>query len=176
MSVMNDHLLSATGSFGLESAHSMVLKAWREYQRCTNAGSNDDRRDAAINCAITLWHMNDWVWNGIAASARDKLELKALLGATGRRLEKDDLVKWAVSACPELNVCQSICNGSKHVVCLGITEARMTPDDDQKTSGGEKAVGRLEIVDAGGVRDGIEVLYKAFEFWHHHATNDNVLR
>ncbi|MFM0072603.1 hypothetical protein PQQ86_15715 [Paraburkholderia sediminicola] len=175
MSVMSNHLLSATGSFGLNTAHSMVKKAWREYQRCTNAASNDDRRDAAINCAITLWHMNDWVWNGIAAAARDKPELKDLLGVTGRRLTKDDLVKWAVSACPELNVCQSICNGSKHVVCAGITAARMTPDDVDKTSEVENAVGRLEIIDDEGVRDGIEVLYKAFEFWYHHATNDNVL-
>ncbi len=52
----------------------------------------------------------------------------------------------------------------------------MTPGSDQKTSEGEKTVGHLEIVDAGGVRDGIEVLYKAIEFWHRHATNDNVLR
>lgn len=176
MSVMNSHLLSATGSFGLESAHSMILKARREYQRCKNARSTDDRRDAAINCAITLWHMNDWVWNGIAASARDNLALKSLLGVTGRRLERDDLVRWAVSACPELNVCQSICNGSKHVVCVGITEARMTPDDDPKTSEEEKAIGRLEIVDDGGVRDGIKVLYRAIEFWHYHATeNTHVL-
>jgi hypothetical protein len=176
MSIMSNHLLSATGSFGLESAYSMVAKASREYQRCTKAQSNDDRRDAAINCAITLWHMNDWVWNGISATARDKPELKKLLGVTGRRLKQDDLVKWAVSACPELNVCQSICNGSKHVVCVGITEARMTSDKDQKTSEGEQALGRLQIVDDGGVRDGIEVLYKAFLFWHHHASNDNVLR
>ncbi|MBJ6749556.1 hypothetical protein [Geomonas anaerohicana] len=175
MSIMNNHLLSAVGSFGLGTAHSMVMKAWREYQRCVNAGSDDDHRDAAINCAITLWHLNDWVWNGIAVSARDKLEVKQLLGVTGRRLEKDDLVKWAVTSCPELKVCQSICNGTKHVVCLGITEARLTPADVQKPAEEGKVLGRLEIVDAGGVRDGIQVLYKGFEFWHHHATNDNVL-
>ncbi|MFM0616255.1 hypothetical protein PQR37_19510 [Paraburkholderia nemoris] len=52
----------------------------------------------------------------------------------------------------------------------------MTPDDDPKTSEEEKAIGRLEIVDDGGVRDGIKVLYRAIEFWHYHATeNTHVL-
>ena len=175
MAVMNNHLLSATGSFGLVSAQSMVSKAWREYQRCTRAGSDDDRRDAAINCAITLWHLNDWVWSGISASGREKPELRSLLGVTDRRLKQDDLVKWAVGACPELSICQSICNGSKHVVCEGIT-ARMAPANSAQASQDQHAVARLEIVDAAGVRDGIEVLCKAFEFWHHHATNENVLR
>ena len=54
MSIIYNHLLSALGSFGLGTAYSMVMKASREYQRCTNAGSDDDRRDSAINCAITL--------------------------------------------------------------------------------------------------------------------------
>lgn len=169
MGIMKNHLQSATGSFGLESAYSMVMKASREYQRCTGAGSNDDRRDAAINCAITLWHLNDWVWNGISKSSRGKPELTELLGVTGRRAEKDDLVKWATSSCPELNLCQSICNGSKHVVCVGIKGARMAP-------GGDGVLNVLEIVDDSGVRDGIQVLQTALEFWHHHATNDNVLR
>lgn len=70
--------------------------------------------------------------------------MKQLLGVTGRRLEKDDLVKWAVTSCPELKVCQSICNGSKHVVCLGITEARMTPADVQNSTEEGKVLERNE--------------------------------
>ncbi|HEL4296291.1 TPA: hypothetical protein UM674_000213 [Stenotrophomonas maltophilia] len=176
MSAMNDHLLSATGSFGLETACSMLKKASREYRRCTTSETEDDMRDAAINCAITLWHMNDWAWNGIANSSKDKPEIKSLLGVTGRRIAKDDLVKWAVASCPELNVCQSICNGSKHVVCTGITEARMIADESCESDDDAKVLSRLEIVDTEGVRDAKKVLFTALCFWNHHATNEGVLR
>jgi hypothetical protein len=170
MSIIESHLLSATGSFGFTSAYAMLQKASREYSRCRDAQSNDDRCDAAINAAITLWHMNDWVWNGITVAGRDKLELKRLLNVPNRSVKKDDFVSWAVSQCPELEICQSICNGSKHVVCRGITEARMTSANGQ-------ALGRLEIVDdAQAVHDAMDVLLKALTFWHYHATTEALLR
>lgn len=170
MSIIESHLLTATGSFGFTSAYAMLKKASREFLRCQNAQSNEDRCDAAINCAITLWHMNDWVWNGITVAGRNKLELKKLLNVPNPSAKMGDLVAWAVSQCPELEICQSICNGSKHVVCKGITEARMTSASGQ-------ALGRLEIVDdAKTVHDAMDVLEKALTFWHYHATTEALLR
>jgi hypothetical protein len=155
MSIIEKHLLGAAASFGLKSAHDMLKKAYREHTRCANAQSDDDRRDAAINGAITLWHMNDWVWNGITESGRNRPELKTLL---------------AVRECPELEICQSICNGSKHGVCRGIAEARVT------TAAGQHR-GILEIVDhANTVHDAMDVLMKGLMFWHHHAITENLLR
>ena len=176
MAIMENHLWSAMGSFGLNSSYDMIKKAWREYERCTKSENDDDRRDAAINCAITLWHMNDWVWNGIAKYGRTKDEIRTLLGVTRPRAEIDDLVKWAVGGCPELAICQSICNGSKHVVCLGIKEARLTSSNPNPPDG-KTTPGRLEIVDgAGNTLDATDVLRKAFDFWYHHATNAHVLK
>ncbi|MYM30333.1 hypothetical protein GTP58_18535 [Duganella sp. CY15W] len=176
MAIMENHLSSALGSFGLHSPYDMLKKAWREYERCTKSDNDDDRRDAAINGAITLWHMNDWVWNGITDYGRKKDEVRALLGVTGPRAEKDDLVKWAVGRCPELAICQSICNGSKHVVCIGIKEANLVSSNPNSPNV-KTTPGRLEIVDgSGNTLDAPDVLRKAFDFWYHHATNANVLK
>jgi len=175
MVAMQNHLWSATNSFGLNTAYSMVRKAWREYERCSKATNSDDRRDAAINCAITLWHMTDWVWAGIAPMAATSREVAKLLEVSGRRPEKSDLVKWALKYCPELEICQSICNGSKHVTCEAPVETKMTAPDQNERGPGRQLVAGIEIVDKDGTTHGMNVLYRAFEFWYHQASSHNVL-
>lgn len=176
MATMYNHLWTATGSFGLHSAYDMVRKAWREHQRCVNATSSDDRRDAAINCAITAWHLTDWIWAGISSTTASRPEVAELLGVRGRRPEKDDFVKWAIRNCPALEICQSICNGSKHVSCRDLEATRMTAPGPKERGPGRQLVARIEIVDGSDTKDAIEVLGRVVEFWIHQATNECVLR
>jgi hypothetical protein len=60
----------------------------------------------AINCAITAWHVTDWLWHDISSELKD-----------GRRWKKcQDLQDYVRKECPELNLCHQIATGSKH--CL----------------------------------------------------------
>lgn len=175
MATIYNSLWTATGSFGLQSGYDMVRKAWREHQRCLKAVSSDDRRDAAINCAITAWHLTDWIWAGMASGSALRPEVADLLGVRGRRPTKDDFVKWAIQSCPELAVCQSICNGSKHVAYSNLEETRMAAPDPHERAPGCQLVARIEIVDGAEVTDAIEVLAHVVDFWVRQATNECVL-
>jgi hypothetical protein len=175
MATLNDRLWTATGSFGLESGCDMVKKAWREHQRCLHADTSDDRRDAAINCAITAWHLTDWIWTGMARTCASRPEVATLLGVSGRLPTKVDFIKWAVRKCPELEICQSICNGSKHVACVDLDDTRMAAPDPNERRPGRQLVARIEIVDDGRTRDAIEVLGRVIDFWTWQVTNEYVI-
>ena len=170
MAIMYTTLWGASGSFGLQDASAMARKAFRELQRAKNAVETNDRVDAAINCAITAWHMTEWCWNGIAATNRNNQEVARYIGAV-TPLKLSDLVAWAIRECPELELCQSICNGSKHVKSQRPvqTKARHAGDD-------QNSVATLTITDGPVERDAIEVLQAAVWFWGCQATGDSEMR
>ncbi|WP_292035561.1 MULTISPECIES: hypothetical protein [unclassified Brevundimonas] len=170
MAVMHTTLWGASGSFGMQEASAMARKASRELQRAENAAETDDRVDAAINCAITAWHMTDWCWNGITATNRNSQEVARYIGAV-TPLKKSDLVAWAIRECPELELCQSICNGSKHVKSERLIQTQARHAGDDPTS-----VAALTITDGPAERDAIEVLRAAVWFWGRQATNDSEMR
>jgi hypothetical protein len=70
----------------------------------------------AFNCALTAWHMTDWVWQATDAEQRLWLSSKFQFA-----LVKDDRKSLSrfydsiASACPQLHVCRQIANGSKHM-------------------------------------------------------------
>jgi hypothetical protein len=66
----------------------------------------------AFNCAVTAWHVTDWLWLDIIPEVRARLEEK-----TQRRLNRcEEFQAYVRDACPELKLCHQIANGSKH--CL----------------------------------------------------------
>jgi hypothetical protein len=173
MTLLHTTLHGATGSFGLDDANAMAHKAWRELRRAREAKNSQDRIDAAINCAITAWHLTDWSWAGITSAGRHQTEISQMLGVTGRLLTRADLVTWAISACPELVLCQGVCNGSKHVQAdRSVETAAKAPD---RTNPGEAAATTLIIFDNGIPRDALEVLQEAVNFWGRQVTQAGVM-
>jgi hypothetical protein len=166
---MRETLRTAVGSFGMNNAAGQVEKAWRELERCRAATGEDDLRDAAINCAIAIWHVNDWVWTAIAQGKKDRPAVASLLGVAGRKLVKDDLVKWAVAKCPELEMVQAVCNASKHVAVIGI---RYAAAKAPSTGPGRRL---LVIADANAEHDALFIFDRAIDFWVDQATNEYVL-
>ena len=161
-------LLTAAGSFGLESGAAMIEKGWREYHRCDGATNDADRRDAGINCAITIWHINDWMWAAIAQLGRRDAEIAKYLDVSGEKISKDDLVSWAVKNCPELEICQAICNGSKHVALRGLRSTEMIASND----GADREEKKLVVIEENNSqRSALRVYLAALEFWTHQATN-----
>ncbi|RYH58033.1 MAG: hypothetical protein EON54_11650 [Alcaligenaceae bacterium] len=166
-------LLSAAGSFGLESGAAMIAKGWREYHRCDRATNDEDRRDAGINCAITIWHVNDWIWAAIAKFGRRDAELAEYLGVYGEKISKDDLVSWAVKTCPELEICQAICDGSKHVGLRGLRSTEMIASDDRA----DREVQNLVVIEENGnERPALSVYRAALDFWTNEATNFHAMK
>lgn len=170
MGRMREKLTTAVGSFSLVSAGQQLEKALRELERCRKAKTEDDLRDFAINCAITIWHVNDWVWAAIAQGKAEGPSVMALLGVTGRKLVEGDLVKWATTCCPELEMIQSVCNASKHVGVVGIQGAEIIVSD---ADGG---VHRPVIVDRAGTKhDALHAFDRAIDFWLDQATDHYVM-
>ena len=60
----------------------------------------------AFNCAVTAWHVTDWLWQDISPALKCDLQLRQCK-------EFQDYVR---KDCPALNLCHQIANGSKH--CL----------------------------------------------------------
>lgn len=163
---MRVSLPSALGSFGQITALEQLQKAERELGRCLNASSEVDLRDAAINCAISLWHINDWVWVSIAQDRNDDL-LSKLFGVSDRRVKKDDFIQWSTAKCPELNIVQSICNASKHVATIGVRRSFVINEDL-----GQNMTFRLAIEADGKQYGAIEVFKAAIAFWQLHAADE----
>lgn len=97
--------------FEIQTTRGMLNKARREFRRLTSATTLDDYLDAAMNCAVAIWHVRDWLY----AEGRSKLE--PLCSFKG---DKDDLYRltaWLKKQ-PEMGpilVCADLTNGSKHM-------------------------------------------------------------
>jgi hypothetical protein len=177
MTVMHTTLWSAASTFGLQTAAAMAYKAARDFQRCKAAATSQDRIDAALNCAITSWHMCEWVWVGITAHDRHSRDIAAVLGVTGRAMDEKDVVAWALRECPSLEVCRSICNGTKHVISDRTITTGMAAPDPAERGPGKQLVARAIVRGADGEeRDMENVLLDAVMFWVNQVTNEGAMR
>ena len=94
--------------FRMRSVHDIFRKLGREKQRFKKAGSDNEGRqdqvDAAVNFAITAWHMTDWVWG------RHEHKLREYFDVSNKREFQDEMRR----RCFGLAVCDVIANAAKH--------------------------------------------------------------
>jgi hypothetical protein len=94
--------------FRMLSVQDIFAKLYREKRRFEQAGSDNEGRkeqvDAAINFAITAWHMIDWVWH------RQEHELRKRFGVKCFNEFQSEMRRQ----CPDLAVCDVIANAAKH--------------------------------------------------------------
>jgi hypothetical protein len=74
------------------------------------------RHDVAVcqyhtfNCAVTAWHITDWLWRDLPPQLKGELR-----NASGELLrEFKDFQEYVREACPALKLCNQVANGSKH--------------------------------------------------------------
>jgi hypothetical protein len=79
----------------IDSAEALCRKLERTFYRRSDYREN--QVDWVFDVAVTAWHLVDWVAK----------ERNAELKATQKQLKKK---------CPELAVCEQVCNGAKHLV------------------------------------------------------------
>jgi hypothetical protein len=96
--------LDSGHAFRMRSAQDAFRKLHRELQRYKSGTERVDRIDAAINFAITAWHLTDWVW------IIHKNRLTRELGVSSLN-SSQDLMK---QRCRSLSVCDVIANAAKH--------------------------------------------------------------
>jgi len=102
------HELQGGHVFRMWLVDDVFRKLHRERRRFEQAGSDNDGRhdqvDAALNFAITAWHMTDWVWERKEQYPSEYFEEDS---------EHDFLNKIRVE-CPDLGICDVIANAAKH--------------------------------------------------------------
>jgi hypothetical protein len=128
-----------------------------------------DQVDAAINFAITAWHMTDWVW----IQHEDKLREYFRVNST--RAFQDEMRR----RCPGLAVCDVIANAAKHG---GVAHERKDRPDIETVliahpvgegAGGAEIVAVLAqrrwslIIEVDGIPQNPQTLFnQIFLFWH----------
>ena len=188
-----DKINTKTQVFGVTTPCDMLAKLQRELGRVASASFvRQDLVDHATNCALTAWHITDWVWQCRFASdskARQDLEASCIDLRSSKR--ENRFRECVTRMCPQLVLCQDIANGFKHVIAesndpttpgvVDVTASATTAPSGPFTLGvdglGGAGLGgpcyvaggqmcRLKITRQDGTtRDAIEVFNAVAAFW-----------
>ena len=121
----------------------------------------------AFNCAVTAWHMTDWIWEYVGPDSQVDLATTYKLKNVNLRSFQDAVAQMSRA----INACQEIANGSKH------REVRRKRADPYVRA--EEAWAELEpsatdarrygtvwlIRDQSGVRPALDVFREAADYW-----------
>ncbi len=83
----------------IDTTEALYRKLERTFNRRPDYGQH--QIDWVFDFAVTAWHLVDWVAREMNAGGKSSIH------ATQERLKNQ---------CPELSVCEQICNGAKHFV------------------------------------------------------------
>ena len=159
--------------FRMRSVHDIFRKLYRERQRFGKAGSDNEGRrdqvDAAINFAITAWHMTDWVWDQHQHQLCKSFEVSKI----------SEFQNEMRRQFPDLAICDVIANAAKH----GGTAHKKKDRPDVETilvahpvandAAGVELIAvladrqwSLKIRVNGKPKDPLELFNRVFFFWH----------
>lgn len=150
--------------FGIKSVPGIFSKLYREKERFEKAAKGEDLReqiDAAINFAITAWHITDWIWKS------HKAALTEHYGECKRGFQRK--IK---EECPDLAVCDVIANAAKHGGAADLRKDRpnletiLVAHPVELVAELDKRGWSLRIEVDGKSDDPHAVFYRAFQFWH----------
>jgi hypothetical protein len=127
----------------------------------------------AFNCAVTAWHMTDWVWQSGSSVDRGYLLSKLAVPATSK--DFGAFTRALMDQHRVLHICRQIAVGSKHK----IIERRPDPDvgaeehrDIEPALGGTPGIPfshysiRLLIRDGKVLRPALEIFEEAEQTWY----------
>lgn len=114
--------LHAKQTFDLHSCRDMLNKLEREMKRLREAKKRTDVADHAFNAAMTAWQLTDWVARDLWIERKrprsqdtppDMTRDLPVDGDDPKQMAKA-LKKYVKEKCPELAICQTFANASKH--------------------------------------------------------------
>ncbi len=159
--------------FRMRSVHDIFRKLGNEKRRFEKAEwkgeGRADQMDAAINFAITAWHVTDWVWGQHEHALSEYFGVKTLTKFQNEMRRE----------CSDLAVCDVIANAAKHG---GAAHEKMGRPDVEtilvahpasNDAAGVELVAvqtdlqwSLEIEVDGKRKDPLELFNRVFSFWH----------
>ena len=102
-------------TFAVRTAADLLAKLQHEANYVWGGGVPSDpriRTYAILNCAITAWHIKDWLY----AELRETRRLADLDRLAGRRIvSAEDLGKWLCEQSPYLAMSYQIATATKHI-------------------------------------------------------------
>lgn len=164
--------LEAGHAFKMRLVDDIFRKMRNEMRRFEEAEFNGkgraDQVDAAINFAITAWHVSDWVWGQHKNALREYYRVN-------KKWKFQDKIR---RECSDLAVCDVIANAAKHGGVADEKEGR--PDVETilvarpvASAAGVELVAvqtdlqwSLEIEVDGKRKDPLELFNRVFSFWH----------
>jgi hypothetical protein len=171
--------------FMLATPDHMLMKLhWEIYslrkalsEKPENIGHTHAPAYCAFNCAVTAWHLADWVWK--ASSEVRRADIIALLGTTTAGNDRRDFVKFQTairSQSRALHICRQLATGSKHMTVTDYPDpnrrAKMRWESEPARVGEMRAGDpfavhryRLMVSDKGVERHAIDVFGEAFKDW-----------
>jgi hypothetical protein len=148
-------------TFAVEDARDLANKLWWEIEAFRKEECLDHKLWRAFNCAVTAWHITDWLWKERCTDGQNVGKLR-------------QFQKAIQDQCKELRLCKHIANASKHggvdpdrgydaAIQVIVRWAKETPvafKDIEQSQHWE-----IMISDHGHECDALHVFYKALEFW-----------
>jgi hypothetical protein len=130
----------------------------------------------AFNCAVTAWHIADWVWK--ASSVDRRADILASLGTTAAN-DRKDFGKFQTAIRNKrraLHICRQLATGSKHMTVTDYPDPNVravTQSETEYARAGEMRAGdplvvhryRLVVSDKGVERAAVDVFADAFRYW-----------
>ncbi len=94
-------------SFEIATAHDLYCKLKREH---TKYQASPTDSDLAWNCAVTAWHLREWVWEErLSSNVGEDMKL------FGVRFDTEQAYNTELNQrCPKYKLLRDVCNGSKH--------------------------------------------------------------
>jgi hypothetical protein len=119
-------------AFALRGCRDLLEKLRDETGSLTTVERHDvtGRAYIAFNCAVTAWHMTDWVWAELDQSQREKIQKLAGTNCALVETNPRPLQTYARGNSDALKLCELVANGSKHCflikgnqdVCTAMTD------------------------------------------------------
>lgn len=104
----------AQKAFELRDARDMLEKLQWELNNLFSRQRHDIKvcRYHAFNCAVTAWHVTDWLWEEISSSPELRARVHDRIGIPVNNCK--DFQRYVRNDCRALKLCHQIANGSKH--------------------------------------------------------------
>jgi hypothetical protein len=164
-------------------AHMLTKLHWEIYslrkalsEKPEHIGHTHAPAYCAFNCAVTAWHLADWVWN--ASSEDRRADILALLGSTAGN-DRNAFGKFQTairSKSRALQICRQLATGSKHMSVTDHPDPNVRAEMrwvSKAARAGEMRAGdplavhkyHLVVSDKGVERAAVDVFADAFRDW-----------
>jgi hypothetical protein len=148
-------------TFAIEDAKAMTEKLWWEIETFRDEQNLEHKLWRAFNCAVTAWHIIDWLWKERRRDDRWKVGKLEKFQETMERRSR------------ELRLCRFIANASKHggvdrkpdpTIQVTVKAKDMPPSSDEVDDSRDW---EIVISDRRGEQDALQVFYKVQSFLDH---------